>query len=204
MDAFIPKKEYNPLSPESLRAWKTISGQPCLLEFYEIYYRSFEQFERKQLKRFEIHELDAFMLVYDVGQKRSFEPLTHIYEKIMKDIETAASLPAVVVAAKTDIPRESWQVSAEEGRELAERLGIQFRECSAKEGVGVNEIMEQLVEASMEIRRKQLQEKLAQEKAAQEKAFQEKAARDQEQARLEKQNRSLTEKMKAKLRIRSH
>jgi GTPase KRas len=45
----------------------------------------------------------------------------------------------VLVACQTDLPIEQWEVSSEEGTELAREIGCPFLETSAKTGHHVDE-----------------------------------------------------------------
>lgn len=98
-----------------------------------------------------LERVDACLLVYDVGERGSFEEMEDVYEKVI-----AASggegghVPVGVVAAKADTPRGKWRVEAEEGRRFAGRVGGVFAACSAKGGEGVEDAVELPVMVAVE------------------------------------------------------
>ena len=55
-------------------------------------------------------------------------------------------VPAVLVGAKSDLDLER-QVTTEEGKTFAEKLGCHFFETSAKDRINVREVFEELVRA---------------------------------------------------------
>ncbi|KAF2503105.1 hypothetical protein BU16DRAFT_612669 [Lophium mytilinum] len=48
----------------------------------------------------------------------------------------------LIVGTKADIPVEEREVSVDEGREIARSIGATYGECSAKEAIGVDELMD--------------------------------------------------------------
>jgi len=77
------------------------------------------------------------VLVYDVTDQNSFN---HV-KTWMKSIETHASqgVNKILVGNKADM-NDKRVVSTEQGKELAERYGIEFYETSAKTGLNVEEM----------------------------------------------------------------
>ena len=76
------------------------------------------------------------MIVYDVTNAKSFESVSMWRQEITK--YSRSNVPVLLVGSKADL-RKARVVSAEEGQELADRLGMMFLETSAKTAVGVNE-----------------------------------------------------------------
>ncbi|ELU37628.1 Rab18 [Rhizoctonia solani AG-1 IA] len=77
----------------------------------------------------------GIILVYDVANRESFEALP----KWFSELET------IPVGNKVD-KEFSRQVTTEEGKAFAERMGTLFVECSAKTKVGVQDTFRELVE----------------------------------------------------------
>lgn len=81
-------------------------------------------------------------LIYDVGDRNSFERMERWYNEIR---EALPKVPVVLAGNKTDIPR---QVSPEEGRALAKHWGVPFFETSCATGEGVREFFGALAESA--------------------------------------------------------
>ncbi|KAH7928755.1 P-loop containing nucleoside triphosphate hydrolase protein [Leucogyrophana mollusca] len=86
----------------------------------------------------------CFFIVYSVARRSSFENVATIYQKMFmaKDPEL---YPAIIVAAKCDLADSDREVSTNEGRHLAEVLGCEFIETSAKEDHNVTEAFTSIV-----------------------------------------------------------
>ncbi|CAE6475460.1 unnamed protein product [Rhizoctonia solani] len=81
--------------------------------------------------------------VYDVANRESFEALP----KWFSELETYVSQNVVKIVVGNKVDKEfSRQVSTEEGKAFAERMGTLFVECSAKTKVGVQDTFRELVE----------------------------------------------------------
>ncbi|KAH7928761.1 P-loop containing nucleoside triphosphate hydrolase protein [Leucogyrophana mollusca] len=90
------------------------------------------------VRRLYIKEASCFFIVYSVACRSSFENVTAIYQEVFmaKDPELC---PAIIVAAKCDLADSDHEVSTSEGQRLAEVLGCEFIETSAKEDHNVTE-----------------------------------------------------------------
>jgi len=85
----------------------------------------------------------GIILVYDVANRESFEALP----KWFSELETYVSPNVVKIVVGNKVDKEfSRQVSTEEGKAFAERMGTLFVECSAKTKVGVQDTFRELVE----------------------------------------------------------
>ena len=86
----------------------------------------------------------GILLLYDVKNQKSFfnmkKWLTHIKEEAPKKVRI------VIAANKIDIEPEKREVSEEEGESFAESFNLKFFECSAKEGININEAFQGLIE----------------------------------------------------------
>ncbi|ORY32240.1 small GTPase superfamily [Naematelia encephala] len=82
------------------------------------------------------------ILVYDTTSRATFDELL----KWFKEIDTYCSEGVVKMVVGNKVDKEfSRQVTTEEGRAFAHRMGTLFIECSAKTKVGVEEAFKELV-----------------------------------------------------------
>ncbi|WWC58621.1 uncharacterized protein I303_101165 [Kwoniella dejecticola CBS 10117] len=82
------------------------------------------------------------VLVYDVSSRPTFDELL----KWFKEIDTYCGEGVVKMIVGNKVDKEfSRQVTTEEGKAFAERMGALFIECSAKTRLGVPEAFEELV-----------------------------------------------------------
>ena len=89
---------------------------------------------------------DTFLIVYDVSNRVTFNKVSGLFESIKKNINANVNpLVIILVGNKSDVDESSRVVSAEEGRELANQLGIPFFETSAKNGTNVEDVFLTLV-----------------------------------------------------------
>ncbi|QRV80930.1 Ras-related protein Rab-18 [Ceratobasidium sp. AG-Ba] len=85
----------------------------------------------------------GIILVYDVANRESFEALP----KWFSELETYVSPSVVKIVVGNKVDKEfSRQVTTEEGRAFADRMGTLFVESSAKTKVGVQDAFRELVE----------------------------------------------------------
>lgn len=83
---------------------------------------------------------NGVVLVYDVSNKSTFEKIQEWIQSIYDNSDEKIKI--VLVGNKIDLPRE---VTTEEGRKLAEYYKIPFFETSAKENIGIREMMRKLI-----------------------------------------------------------
>ncbi|KAF3914842.1 hypothetical protein ABW20_dc0104363 [Dactylellina cionopaga] len=91
----------------------------------------------------EMNETQAFMLVYSITSRRSFEYIPQIRQYFL-DIRRVTSIPMTLVGNKCDLECDR-QVSYEEGFLLAEQFGCDFMEASAKTAQNVDEAFHALI-----------------------------------------------------------
>jgi len=83
---------------------------------------------------------DAFILVYDVGRRESFETIKNKYLKRIRE-ECPENKKVMLVGNKCDLSNNKRVVSYDEGRAFASKNGINlFLECSAKDGFNVDTV----------------------------------------------------------------
>ncbi|KAI9069248.1 hypothetical protein FKP32DRAFT_1560144 [Trametes sanguinea] len=88
--------------------------------------------------------IHGYVLVYSVTNRKSFDMVRIVYDKIV-NFCGMNSIPCVVVGSKIDlqnrcVPRV--QVDGDEGERLARDLGAAFVETSAKNNVNVSKVFE--------------------------------------------------------------
>ncbi|KAK0543665.1 GTP-binding protein [Tilletia horrida] len=84
--------------------------------------------------------IHGYVLVYSVDSRVSFEMIDTIRDKILSYTGTE-SVPSVIVGQKCDLHLQR-QVSEDEGKELAARIGCAWVEASAREDINVDKIFE--------------------------------------------------------------
>jgi Ras family protein len=85
----------------------------------------------------------GYVLVYSVTDSTSFEALNTIRNHLL-DCH-APDIPIVLCGNKSDCPETEWQVSEQEGAELAQKWKSAFVLCSAKTGANVADVYEALL-----------------------------------------------------------
>ncbi|KAJ3292582.1 putative small G-protein Ras2 [Rhizoclosmatium globosum] len=103
-----------------------IDGDECELEVFDT--AGQEEFIGMRDQYF--REGDAFLLVYSVTSRASFQYIKEFRAQLLR-IREASSVPIVIVANKFDLYNER-EVSTQEGAELARVLKCEFVETSAK------------------------------------------------------------------------
>lgn len=88
--------------------------------------------------------IHGYMLVYSVASLPSFEMVQVIRDKILDRLGTE-SVPIVMVGNKSDLRPEQRQVSAEEGRKVAEKCQCGWTEASARYNENVSKAFELLI-----------------------------------------------------------
>lgn len=80
---------------------------------------------------------NVIVMMYDIGNRKSFEDLATKWEKKMEEIKDK-EVQIAIIGNKNDLEPQR-QVSTEEGREYAKKLNCPFFETSAKEKTNINE-----------------------------------------------------------------
>ena len=86
---------------------------------------------------------DGFCLLFSMVSRQSFDQCTKIHRSRVR-VKERTDLPVMLIANKHDLADERT-VSAEEGKELAQRLKAEYMEASAKTGHNIAEICNQVV-----------------------------------------------------------
>ena len=96
----------------------------------------------RNLAKIFLKDAHAAILVYDLTDENSFKELKEFWYSQVKDL----NLVLYVVANKCDLSEK--KVKDEEGKGFADSIGAGFTTVSAKEGVGVQGLIEKIAEAA--------------------------------------------------------
>ena len=99
------------------------------------------------LKTF-LKKSNAILLVYDVTNESSFAAIKDWMEEIKKDENVNKQIIALV-AQKCDLNERI--ISEEKGKELANELGVEYFEVSAKTGDNVEEMFNHLIQKCISV-----------------------------------------------------
>uniref|UniRef100_A0A0K0CWI9 GTP-binding protein Rheb n=1 Tax=Angiostrongylus cantonensis TaxID=6313 RepID=A0A0K0CWI9_ANGCA len=89
-------------------------------------------------------DIDGFILVYAIDDKKSFEIIQIIHDKIMETIGDN-KVPIVIVGNKVDLQHSSRMVTKEDGSKLAQKWRAAFIETSAKDNTAVQQIFDKML-----------------------------------------------------------
>ena len=76
------------------------------------------------------------VMVFDLTNRQTFEHLDGWYSDLQQN---CGSVPCILVGNKADLS-QMRQVSSEEGKKKAEKLGLMYLESSAKDGTEVDDV----------------------------------------------------------------
>ena len=96
----------------------------------------------------------GILLVYAVNNKESFNNIISWMNEI-EEKKCNENVPIVLVGNKIDL-KDEREVSYEEGDNFAKKFNLKFFECSAKEGINVNEAFQYLINTVVEIHKDEL------------------------------------------------
>lgn len=106
-----------------------LAGQPIFRDVVQSYYT----------------KIFGGVLVYDVTRRQTFENVEKWLNDLWENSGRDKKVPIVLLANKIDLREEGAEsVSSDEGKALAEKLGVFFIETSAKTGEGVENAFAQL------------------------------------------------------------
>ena len=92
---------------------------------------------------------NGIILIYDVTNLQSYENVKNWIAQIKESANQNVII--YLVGNKIDIKEEDRCVKTEDGKKLAEEFKLPFFESSAKNGININEIFEQIVEKIDEV-----------------------------------------------------
>ena len=92
---------------------------------------------------------NGIILIYDVTNLQSYENVKNWISQIKE--EANPNVLVYLAGNKIDVGEEDRVVKTEEGQKIANELNLPFYETSAKNGVNVNEIFEDILEKIDEV-----------------------------------------------------
>lgn len=106
-----------------------LAGQPVFKDVVKAYYT----------------KVFGGILVYDVSRRQTFDNVKKWVNDLWTNSGREKKVPVVLLANKVDLREEGAEtVSNDEGKKIAEQLGLPFIETSAKTGEGVDAAFDQL------------------------------------------------------------
>ena len=92
---------------------------------------------------------NGIILIYDVTNRQSYENVKNWITQIRE--EANPNVVIYLAGNKIDVSEEEKVVKTEEGKKIAEEFNLPLYETSAKNGININRIFEELVEKVDEI-----------------------------------------------------
>lgn len=132
----------------------TVEGQKIKLKIYDT--AGQERFKSIALKTTKTSE--GVLLVYSITDESSFNSLEGWIESIQNQINLNKK-PLVLLGNKCDVPEDMRKIPFEKGQNFADKLNIKFFECSAKEGINVNEAFDYIAKEMFQIHKKEFDSK---------------------------------------------
>ena len=83
---------------------------------------------------------DGFLMVFAVNNRKSFQKINEWFTNISEHVDLKEKV-IFIVGNKIDLVR---QVEKEEGEEFANKMGIKYKETSAKTGEGTEEVFQDI------------------------------------------------------------
>ena len=96
----------------------------------------------KVLSRNYYNNSDAFMIVYDITNLKSFESVTNWIEQIKEN--ASENVKSILIGNKSDLEVKR-KIKTEEGKNLAKKNNINFYETSAQNGSNIEKAISDLV-----------------------------------------------------------
>ena len=87
---------------------------------------------------------NGIILIYDVTNVQSYENVKNWISQIRE--EANPNVVIYLAGNKVDVSEQEKLVKTEDGKKIADEFKLKFYETSAKNGVNINEIFEDLVE----------------------------------------------------------
>eukprot|EP01088_Endostelium_zonatum_P015246 TRINITY_DN3652_c0_g1_i2.p2 TRINITY_DN3652_c0_g1~~TRINITY_DN3652_c0_g1_i2.p2 ORF type:complete len:197 (+),score=57.29 TRINITY_DN3652_c0_g1_i2:207-797(+) len=135
---FVSK--YDPTIEDSYTKGVEVDQQSCTLDIMD----TAGQEEFRALRDQYMKTGHGFLIVYSITSPTSYEAAADFRKAIARVQEDKPDIPIVLVGNKKDLEEER-EVSFEEGKQLATRIGADFMEASAKNQININESFYALV-----------------------------------------------------------
>lgn len=93
------------------------------------------QYKYRVLRKHYLEGSRASILVYDITKRDTFEHIDRWFDDVTRH---CGRVPCLLIGNKADMENER-KIATEDGKRLADKLGIEFVETSAKSGLNVSE-----------------------------------------------------------------
>jgi GTPase KRas protein len=135
--------EYDPTLEDLYKKETIVDGVACILELLD----TAGQEEYSALREGWIREGQAYILVYSIDSRRSFDEVRHFYDQIVRCTEEqgAGQPPLVYLAGNKSDNVTMREVSTQEGFAFAKTLQCSFFEVSSKRNVNTEELVHGVV-----------------------------------------------------------
>ncbi|VDO48300.1 unnamed protein product [Schistosoma margrebowiei] len=141
------RETYIPTIEDTYRQVISCNRQVCTLQITDT--TGSHQFPAMQ--RLSINKAHAFILVYSITNKASFDELQPLYTELaLIKMDELPKIPIMLVGNKID-ENDNREVSPAHGKALAQKWKCGFMETSAKSNLNVKEVFQELLK--METRR---------------------------------------------------
>ena len=106
--------------------------------------------EYDRLRPLSYPQTDVFLICFSIANRTSFENVLRKWEKEVSSVEPQT--PILLVGMQSDLRKEGEKshVSRKEGERMGSTIGAQsYIECSAKEGVNLEETVREAINISI-------------------------------------------------------
>ncbi|KAF7330121.1 putative Ras protein [Mycena sanguinolenta] len=145
-------RTYDPTIQEGFRKYFVVDNRVCFLRVID----TAGQEEYANLRNLWIREGQGFILVYSITSRDTFDRLRVFRQALRRNHRREEEPIMVLVGSKSDRSQER-EVSIEEGAALAQNLGCEFFETSARTAKNVNLAFVTLVRALRQVKNPQSQ-----------------------------------------------
>ena len=135
---FVP--DYDPTIEDSYTKTIQVQNQTYQVEILDT--AGEEEFVSMRLPY--IRKGDAFLLIYSIDNRASFEEIEHFHSDIVRN-KAKADIPLVLCGNKCDLD-DRREITQGEGEVLAHQLNCRFFETSAKTNTNISQAFEAAVE----------------------------------------------------------
>eukprot|EP01117_Protostelium_nocturnum_P016042 TRINITY_DN627_c0_g1_i1.p1 TRINITY_DN627_c0_g1~~TRINITY_DN627_c0_g1_i1.p1 ORF type:complete len:185 (+),score=67.33 TRINITY_DN627_c0_g1_i1:152-706(+) len=126
--------EYDPTIEETYRKQVFVDDIVCVLDILD----TAGQEEYNAMRDQYMRAGHGFIVVYSVIDNNSFEAIPELMEHIIQT-KDSSKIPKILVANKCDFGAPERKITAEQGKQLADKYGCPYLECSAKSRLNVDE-----------------------------------------------------------------
>ncbi|KAJ6235558.1 ras-like protein rasb [Anaeramoeba flamelloides] len=127
-------EEYDPTIEDAYRRQVKIDDETHLLDILD----TAGQEEYSAMRDSYMRSGEAFLIVYSVTDRNSFDEIATFHEQITR-VKDSDDVPIIIVGNKSDLENQR-QISRGEGQDLAKTYGCPFFETSAKYRINVDEV----------------------------------------------------------------